>query len=99
MDLVNTCHDARYWSKVLCCTIMIPLNDLEVKVTDLEIYVKVFVKAFKSLYFLMCLMDLVDTLPDARYWSNKILRCVISFASVACRSRSQTLKFNVKAFG
>ena len=39
MDQVDTCtlHVGRYWSKVLCCTIMTHLGDLEVKVTDLEI--------------------------------------------------------------
>ena len=37
MDQVDTLHVGRYWSEVLCCTIMINLGDLEVKVTDLEI--------------------------------------------------------------
>ena len=37
MDQVDTVHGYRYWSEVLCCTIMIHLDDLEVKVTDLEI--------------------------------------------------------------
>ena len=37
MDQVDTLHAGRYWSDVLCCTIMIHLGDLEeVKVTDLE---------------------------------------------------------------
>ena len=36
MDQVDTLHVGRYWSKVLCCTIMTHLGDLEVKVTDLE---------------------------------------------------------------
>ena len=35
MDLVNTSHDPRYWSKVLCCSIPTQLNEHEVKVTDL----------------------------------------------------------------
>ena len=34
---VDTLHGGRYWSEVLCCTIMTHLGDLEVKVTDLEI--------------------------------------------------------------
>ena len=38
MDQVDTLHVGRYWSEVLCCTIMIHLRDLEVKVTDLEIF-------------------------------------------------------------
>ena len=37
MDQVDTLHGGRYWSEVLCCTIMTYLGDLEVKVTDLEI--------------------------------------------------------------
>ena len=38
MDQVDTLHVGRYWSDVLCCTIMTHLGDLEVKVTDLEIF-------------------------------------------------------------
>ena len=37
MYQVDTLHVGRYWSEVLCCTIMTHLGDLEVKVTDLEI--------------------------------------------------------------
>ena len=37
MDQVDTLHVGRYWSDVLCCTIMTHQGDLEVKVTDLEI--------------------------------------------------------------
>ena len=33
----DTLHGGRYWSEVLYCTIMNHLDDLEVKVTDLEI--------------------------------------------------------------
>ena len=36
-DQVDTLHVDRYWSQVVCCTIMTHLDDLEVKVTDLEI--------------------------------------------------------------
>ena len=38
MDQVDTLRVGRYWSEVLCCTIMTHLGDLEVKVTDLEIF-------------------------------------------------------------
>ena len=38
MDQVDTLHVGRYWSEVLCCTIMTHLGDLEVKVADLEIF-------------------------------------------------------------
>ena len=34
MDLLDTLPDVRYWSEVLCCTIMTHISDLEVKVTD-----------------------------------------------------------------
>ena len=37
MDQVDTLHGGRYWSEVLCCTIMTYMGDLEVKVMDLEI--------------------------------------------------------------
>ena len=41
MELQNIWHDYRYWFKILFCTIPTPAYDLEVKVTDLEIHVKV----------------------------------------------------------
>ena len=34
---VDTLHVGRYWSGVLCSTIMTHLSDLEVKLTDFEI--------------------------------------------------------------
>ena len=37
MDLVDILPDVRYWSEVLCCTILTHINDLVVKVTDFEI--------------------------------------------------------------
>ena len=37
MDQVDTLYVDRYWSQVLCNTIMTLLDDLEVKVMDLEI--------------------------------------------------------------
>ena len=33
---VHTCPDVRYWSEVLCCTILTHTCDLEVKVTVLQ---------------------------------------------------------------
>ena len=53
------------------------VGDLEVKVTDLEILCLSFwLKFFKSLYLLTMLMDQVDTLHVARYWSE-VLRSTI----------------------
>ena len=43
MDQVDTLHVGRYWSEVLCCTIMTHPGDIEVKVevkvTDLDILI------------------------------------------------------------
>ena len=53
MDQVDTLHVGTYWSDVLFYTIMTHLGDLEVKVTDLEIFVlEILVKVFISLYLL-----------------------------------------------
>ena len=60
MDLVDTLHDVRYWSEVYTVIITL-LNDLEVKVIDLEIFIlKFLVEVFRSLYLLNMRMDLVD---------------------------------------
>ena len=41
MDQVDTLHVGRYWSEVLCSTIMTNLGNLEFKVTQtLKFYVK-----------------------------------------------------------
>ena len=37
MDLAHVWYDDRYWSKILHRTIPIPIHDLKVKVTDLEL--------------------------------------------------------------
>ena len=72
MDQVDTLHVGRYWSEVLCSTIMTHLGGLEVKVTDLEILLKFLVKVFISLY----LLDQVDTWHVGRYRSE-FLCCTI----------------------
>ena len=46
MELVETLPDVRYWSEVLCCTIMTHIIDLEVKVTDFEILSESFLLKF-----------------------------------------------------
>ena len=46
MELLCIWHDYRNWSKILFGTIPTPAYDLEVKVTDLEIYVKVLRQSF-----------------------------------------------------
>ena len=53
MDLVDILPDVRYWSEVLCYTVLTHISDLEVKVTDFEIICLSFlVKVFRSLYLL-----------------------------------------------
>ena len=49
MDLFNIWHDYRYWFKILFSFIPTVAYDLEVKVTDLEIYVKVLHQSFDDL--------------------------------------------------
>ena len=44
--LVDVWYDDRYWSKILCSTIPNPLDDLKVKVTDLEFLSSSFVLKF-----------------------------------------------------
>ena len=46
MDLLYIWHDYRYLSKILFSTIPNPAYDLEGKLTDLEIYVKVLPQSF-----------------------------------------------------
>ena len=46
MKLVYIGHDYRYWSKILFGTIPTPAYDLEVKVIDWDIYVKVLRQSF-----------------------------------------------------
>ena len=47
MDLVDTLPIVRYWSVVLCCTILTHLRDLEVKVMDFCL--SFWLKFFRSL--------------------------------------------------
>ena len=37
MDLVYVWYDDRHWSKILLSTILTPMHDFKVKVTDLEL--------------------------------------------------------------
>ena len=79
MDQVDTLHVARFWSEVLRSTIMTHPSDLEVKVTDLDILCLSFwLKFFKSLYLLTMLMDQVDTLHVARYWSETLRSTIMT---------------------
>ena len=53
---------------------------------------KFLVKVFKSLYVLHLWMNLVDTLPDVRYWSE-VLCCTITTHIGHLEVKSRTLKF------
>ena len=79
MDRVDTLRIDRYWSEVLCCTIMDHLSDFEVKVSHglRNFVLKFLVKVFVSLYLLNIQMDQVDTLYIDRYWSE-VLCCTIT---------------------
>ena len=48
MDLVDTVHVPRYWSEVLCYTLMTRLCDLQVKVIDFELSFYVSGKIYKQ---------------------------------------------------
>ena len=58
MDLLYIWRDYRYWSKFYSALSSPSANDLEGKVTDLEIYVKICVKVFKISQFLNPCIDL-----------------------------------------
>ena len=42
MDEVDTLHVGKYWSEILCCTIMTQMGDLDIKVKDMKFLVSVF---------------------------------------------------------
>ena len=66
------------------------LDDIEVKVMDLEVFVLKFLFIFICLYLLNMLMDQVDTLHNGRHWSE-VLCCAIM-------THLSDLEFKVKEF-
>ena len=46
MDFIYIWYDYRCWSKIFLSTIHNSVYDLEVKVTDLEIYIKILCQSF-----------------------------------------------------
>ena len=74
LDQVDTLHDVRFWSEVLCCTSKTHLGDLKVNRSQTyKFCVKFLVKVLISLFVLNMWMDQVDTLYVDRYWSDFIL--------------------------
>ena len=68
MDLVYVWYDDRYWSEILCSTVPTPLDDLKVKVTDLEFFMlKFYVKGFRTSSFPNPVMDLVHNWNVDKY--------------------------------
>ena len=80
MDLVPIRYHDSYWSKVFISTINIHDHDLEVKVTDFNLNVKVFVKVFKTSLNPNLITDLIHLLYDDTYWSKFLCgtKCAIS---------------------
>ena len=63
MDLGYIWYDDRYWSKILFSTILTPMRDLKVKITDF--YVNIFCFCCGSLLLLVlavCIYTLVQLL-------------------------------------
>ena len=76
MHLVHVSHDDGYWSKSLCGTFPIPVHDLKVKVTALEVLCKSFVlkfcvKVFTLFVFAYPLMDLIHV------WYSDWFICIL----------------------
>ena len=77
MELLYIRHDYRYWSKILFGTIPTTDYDLEVKVTDLEIYVKVLsLSFFKISSFLNPCMNLLSVWHDYRHCSKILISSI-----------------------
>ena len=77
MDQVDTLHVGRYWSEVLCCTIMTHPGDIEVKVevkvTDLDILIDLVAKhksgelRCPATALIICALIIVPS------WANQLL--------------------------
>ena len=99
MDLVHVWCDDRYWSKILHSSIPTPIHDFKVKVTDLELMLKFYVKflaphCFQTLWWIWFMFDMmIDIGP-------KFYTVPSPPPYVTLRSRSWTfmLKFYIKVF-
>ena len=74
MDLVPIWYHDRYWSKVFISTISTHDRDLEVEVTN----VKVFVKVFKTSLNPNLTTDLIHLWYDDTYWSKLLCSTIPS---------------------
>ena len=71
MDQVDTLHVGRFWSEVLCSTIVVHPGWPWGQGHGLKNFMlKFFIKDLRSLYLLNMLMDQVDTLHVWSYWSE-----------------------------
>ena len=76
--IVNTLHIDRYWSEVLCCTIMTHLGQGH-RLTNFVL--KFLVKVFGSQYLLNMYIDQVDTLHIDRYCSEVLCCSIMTYLS------------------
>ena len=100
MDLVHVWYHDRYWSKMLPGTMRYAVHDLQVKVTDLELYV----------IFPIPDMDFIYVWHDDRYWSKDLrgtistlvhdikVKVIMVMVLVFSCLRTDMLKFYVKVF-
>ena len=90
MDLVHIWYDDRYWSKILHSTIPIPIHDLKVKVTDLELSCQSFTlkflgpHCFQPLWYIYFMFDMMIDAGPKFYVVRSPTQCM------TLRSRSQT---------
>ena len=110
MDLVHIWYEDKYWSKSLRRTIPNPLNDLKVKVMDLNFLCQSFTPKvlgphyFQTLWwrltmsvFAWLLMDLINVSHGDRYWS-KILCGTFSIPVHDLKGKVADLEFLRKSF-
>ena len=70
MDLVYIWYDDTYWSKILCSTIPSPVDDFEVKVTDLEFLYWSLCLNFNNVCFFEAFDGLIHVWHGDRNWSK-----------------------------
>ena len=74
LNLVDTLPDIRYCSKILYCTIPTPSLALRSRSQTEVKHQRFLVNVFRISHLLKLKLNLVDTLPDVRYWFNILAR-------------------------